>query len=94
LEQLNAEAFKIETLNFRHQLQHRFRLHFDTGMTTCFERAQKDEGVTYAFKALPPLQVDTLIPELYEQHGMSAQVFKAYWLLLCEFCAAWDTPNS
>lgn len=88
LEQLNARAFKDqETCNFRHSLEHRFRLHFDTGITTFFERVEQDGRVTYSCKAIPPLQLGKLIPELYKQHEKSVDVFKAYWQLLNEICS-------
>ena len=86
LDQLNEKAFIVATQNFRNLLQHRFRLQFDMGLTPYFERRQTKTGVTYAYKIASPLQLETLIPALYEQHQKSIDAFKAYWKFLNEIC--------
>ena len=90
VEQLNTEQFKNATRNFRHRLQHRFRAHFDFGLTPFFERTETDSGVAYTYKVIPPLDLEKLIPDLYEQHQMAIEVFQAYWKLVNELCAEWD----
>jgi hypothetical protein len=87
LDQLNDKDFINKTQNFRNLLQHRFRLQFDMGLTPYFERTETKGGVTYAYKIISPLQLETLIPELYMQHQKSVEAFMAYWKLLKELCA-------
>jgi hypothetical protein len=86
LDQLNDKTFIDKTQNFRNLLQHRFRLQFDMGLTPFFERNQTKTGVTYAYKIFPPLQLETLIPDLYTQHQKAVETFKAYWQLLHQLC--------
>ena len=57
---LNDEAFTKTTKNFRHRLQHRFRLHFDIGLNPFFDRTENDQGVLYTYKVTPPLNLDVL----------------------------------
>lgn len=90
VEKLNSEQFKSVTRNFRHRLQHRFRAHFDFGLTPFFEREQTDTGIDYAYKLIPPLDLEKLIPELYGQHQIAVEVFQAYWELENELCTEWD----
>jgi hypothetical protein len=89
LPKLNGPEFIRITSNFRHMHQHRFRLRFGYGLTPFFERQQTDTGMTYTYKVFSPLKLETLIPELYEQHARAVDLFQAYWQLLNEFCAPW-----
>jgi len=57
LDQLNNKAFSAKTQEFRNRLQHQFRLHFDIGLTTYFERQKTDGGVTYTYMVSPPLRL-------------------------------------
>jgi len=90
LERLNSEQFKSMTRNLRHRLQHRFRAHFDFGLTPFFEREKTDAGIAYAYKVIPALDLEKLIPQLYWQHQIAVEVFLAYWELLNELCTEWD----
>lgn len=87
---LNNNEFQDATRNFRHRLQHRFRTHFDFGLTPVIERIEVKSGITYAFKTIPPLDLQALMPELYKQHQTAAEVFQAYWQLVGELCVEWD----
>jgi hypothetical protein len=93
LEKLNDEKFKRLTRNFRHLLQHRFRLQFGEGLTTYFDRQQTASGVSYSYRIHRPLQVNNLIPKLYKQHERAGEVFYAYWGLLKELSAVWPTTR-
>jgi hypothetical protein len=90
IELLNDKSFQDATRNYRHRLQHRFRTHFDFGLTPYIERTKTDIGITYSFNVLPPLNLQTLIPELYKQHKIATEVFQAYWQLVSELCVEWD----
>ncbi len=96
IELLNSKNFRDSTRNFRHRLQHRFRSHFDVGLTPFIDRIRTENGVTYAFKMIPPLDLEALIPELYKQHQIAIKVFQAYWQLVNELRAGWavSEPNS
>lgn len=87
---LNDQEFVKLTLNYRNRLQHQFRIHFDFGLAPVVERTETDGRVIYAFKAIPPLNLKVLIPELYKQHQLAIEVFKAYWGLVDELLAEWD----
>jgi len=93
LDQLNNPAFTKATNDFRHRLQHRFRLHFDTGLRNYFERTQTKTGTSYAYKAIRPLRLEILIPELYEEHKRATDLFGSYWGLLQELCTVWEKPD-
>lgn len=93
LDQLNDQDFINKPQNFRNLLQHRFRLQLDMGLTPYFERTETKNGVTYAYKIISPLQLETLIPELYVQHQKSMETFMAYWKLLNELCAELGAKN-
>jgi hypothetical protein len=90
IELLHNKEFQNNTINFRHRLQHRFRSHFDFGLTPFIDRIKTDNGITYAFKIIPPLDLQTLIPALYKQHQIAVEVFQAYWQLVGELCFEWD----
>lgn len=94
VEQLNNEQFKNATRNFRHRLQHRFRSHFDFGLTPFFEREKTDAGIAYHYKVIPPLDLEKLIPELYGQQQIAIEVFQAFWELVNELCAEWDSRHA
>jgi hypothetical protein len=63
------------------------------GLTPYFERKETQSGVTYAYKIISPLQLETLIPDLYTQHQKSVETFKAYWQLLKELCTELGAQN-
>jgi hypothetical protein len=87
---LHNKEFQDNTSNFRHQLQHRFRSHFDFGLTPYIDRIKTKNGITYAFKIIPPLDLKTLIPALYRQHQVAVKTFQAYWQLFDELRSEWD----
>lgn len=89
LDRLNDSAFTKSTGNFRNVIQHRFRMHFDLGLTPCIDRTETNAGVMYVIGAFPPLNLDNLIPELYEQHQRALDVFRDYWQLVSELGQAW-----
>jgi len=91
LEKLNEEPFKTQTRNFRHLLQHRFRVQFEDGLTPFFDREETQNGVNYTYRVFRPLQLNNLIPKLYRQHESAAKTFVGYWRLLKELRAAWPT---
>jgi len=91
IQRLNDGEFEKTTSNFRHRSQHRYRLRFDTGLTPIVERTPSEKGITYKFGCVPPLDVEKLIPQLYDQHQRAVDVFLAYWKLVNELCAAWDS---
>ena len=93
LEELNDEKFKRLTRNFRHLIQHRFRLQFGEGLTTYFDRQQTASGASYTYRASRPLQVNNLIPKLYKQHQRAAEAFFAYWRLVKELSASWPAKE-
>lgn len=89
LEKLNDEKFRRLTRNFRHLLQHRFRLQLGEGLTTYFDRQRTANGTSYTYRVFRPLQVNNLIPKLYKQHQRSAEAFLGYWRLVKELSASW-----
>jgi hypothetical protein len=91
---LNNKEFIDATCGFRNQSQHRFRTHFDTGLTPFVERNKNNNRICYTSKMIPPLDLHSLFPELYKQHLIAAEVFQAYWVLVKELCAEWDKPNA
>jgi hypothetical protein len=40
--------------------------------------------VSYTYKAMPPMKLETVIAELYRQHQIASEVFKTYWNLTKE----------
>jgi len=91
IKQLNDEDFKKTTGNFRHSSQHRYKLQFDRGLTPIVERKPTEKGISYGFGYILPLDVEKLVPQLYAQHQRAVDVFMAYWQLVNELCAAWDS---
>ena len=88
---LDGDEFRNKTtMNFRHRLQHRFRSHFDFGITPFIDRIKTENGITYAFKIIPPLDLNTLIPALYGQHQVAVEVFKSYWQMVNELRLEWE----
>jgi len=75
---LNEDPFKKATGNFRHKGQHLYKLQFDRGLTTVFERAKTENGISYTYGAIRPLNVEQLIPQLYAQHEYAMNTFFAY----------------
>jgi hypothetical protein len=94
IELLHNKEFQDNTCNFRHRLQHRYRSHFDFGLTSFFDRIKTENGMTYALKVIPPLDLLILIPALYKQHQLSVEVFQTYWRLVGELCGEWDKKHA
>lgn len=90
LSSLNSKEFQNQTSNFRHRLQHQFRTHFGFGLTPIIEREKAEQGTVYHFKALRPLNLQTLFPILYKQQEIAVDLFHAYWDLVMELCEEWD----
>lgn len=88
---LNDESFVKATRNYRNLIQHRFRPHFHTGLTTYFDRIEKNGQVSYTYKAMFPMTLETVISELYRQHETASEVFKVFWKLLNELCVNFTT---
>jgi len=89
---LNDQAFKRQTRNYRHRMQHQFGSRLHVGLTTYFDRVQTKEGIVYTYKAIPPLELTSLIQALVDQHARALDVFDAYWKLLDEILSKW--PDS
>lgn len=94
IKQLNDEAFTMATGNFRHKSQHRYKIRFDHGLTPVVERTKTGTGISYNLGFILPLDVEKLVPLLYEQHQRARVVFLAYWDLVNELCCAWDKKYS
>lgn len=91
IERLDSDEFKNKTMmNFRHRLQHRFRSHFDFGITPFIDRIKTENGISYAFKIIPPLDLKALIPALYEQHQIAVEVFQSYWQMVNDLRIEWE----
>jgi hypothetical protein len=87
---LNNEEFLKATKEYRHKSQHRFGLHFDRGLTPVVERKRSEKGMRYDFGVILPLDLEGLLPLLYEQHNQAKETFLAYWNLVLELCNACD----
>ena len=87
---LNDNNFKEKTHNYRHLMQHRFRVHFDMGLAGHFRRLKKNGKASYSYSVIPPLEIVKLTDLLYEQHSRAMLLFKAYWELLNELCNRWS----
>jgi hypothetical protein len=81
LSKLNDRTFLEATRNYRNLVQHRFRPHFHTGLTTFFDRVVENGQVSYTYKAMRPMKLETVIAELYRQHEIASEAFQAYWNL-------------
>lgn len=90
IELLNSNEFLDSTSNFRHRLQHSFRSHFDFGITPFIDRIKTENGITYAFKIIPPMDLKVLLPALYGQHQIAVEAFQAYWQLIQELSVEWN----
>ena len=91
MEKLNGKQFRITaTRDFRHVLQHRYRTHFGFGLTPLVKRDKTESGIIETDVMIPPLNLKTLLPELYTQHKIAVEVFQAYWQLVNEICSEWD----
>jgi hypothetical protein len=92
---LDSDEFKNKTtINFRHRLQHRFRSHFDFGITPFIDRIKTENGINYAFKIIPPLDLNTLMPALYAQHQIAVEVFQSYWQMVNDLRLEWEKKYS
>jgi hypothetical protein len=88
---LNDDSFKkTATLDFRHRMQHRFGLHFDCGIQPQFVRSNTNGIMTYNYVLIPPLELETTVGKLVEQHERAISVFQAYWNLVGEFTELWS----
>jgi hypothetical protein len=94
IERLNDEVFTVATGDFRNKSQHRYKIRFDHGLTPVVERTKTGTGISYNLGFILPLDVEKLVPLLYEQHQRAKDVFLAYWNLVNELCAAWDKKYS
>ena len=81
INKLNDKAFLTATRNYRNLVQHRFRPHFHTGLTTFFDRIEENGKVSYTYKAMSPMRPEIVISELYRQHEIAREGFQAFWNL-------------
>lgn len=89
LDQLDTMAYRDSTMNFRNRFNHQFELNIDRGLYPFFERRKENGSVVHEYKVAPPLNVEKILPILYEQHSVARSAYESFFALVLEQSAAW-----
>ena len=97
LNQIDNQAFRDITSNYRNLYHHRIPPNFELGLSGFISRIVNGDGrVSYGLGGRQPLRLGELIPALYEQHQASVSTFQVFWNLVEEQVSIWEreAPNT
>lgn len=97
LHQVDNQAFRDSTSNYRNLYHHRIPPNFELGLSGFINRIVNGDGrVSYGLGGRQPLRLGELIPAFYEQHQFSISAFQAFWNLVEEQVSIWEReePNT
>jgi hypothetical protein len=97
LEQIDNQAFRDSTSNFRNLLHHRITPRIELGLSGLINRTVDGKSrVSYSLGGGSPLKLEDIIPSLHEQHQAGISAFEIFWTLVEEQVSIWEreSPNT
>ncbi|MBW1735045.1 MAG: hypothetical protein JRJ71_11785 [Deltaproteobacteria bacterium] len=96
LDQIDDEAFREATKEFRGRFQHMIPPNIEVGLSGLVNRMESKDGkVSYGIGGQKPLSLKDVLPHLTTQHDRCVEAFKVFWELMQEMLEIWkqERPN-
>ena len=96
LDQVDDEAFRETTKEFRGRFHHMIPPNIEVGLSGMINRIEDKNGkISYGIGGQKPLCLKDILPQLNDQHEKCSEAFRAFWELLQEMLDVWQSerPN-
>lgn len=96
LDQIDNEAFRETTKEFRGRFHHMIPPNIEVGQSGMINRIESKNGkISYGIGGQKPLSLRDIMPQLNDQHEKCTEAVKAFWELMQEMIDIWqrERPN-
>jgi hypothetical protein len=86
--------FSSSTGNYRNLFHHRIPRHIGIGKSSIVTRERKKDGtISYGYGGIKPIEISTILSEIYRQHDICVQTFDTYRNLVTALLKTWENDR-